>query len=123
MNSYEIDQKGESRISFIGILFAAYAAITPIHQALLTSSGSTINKYLAILIMIMIIIEALLNGGILEIDSILLRNAIMFLGWIILTAVWSVSHSSTIASLTTIGSDIIFFLLCSGYAWTAREKS
>ncbi len=108
----------ENRISLVALLFAVYVALTPIHQALLTSSGGTVTKYLVVLI----IGVMMLGYKNICFEKKIVNIVLVFAVWIGLTAIWSSNRSGTISSFITIYSHLIMFLMCSTYPFTAREK-
>ncbi len=122
LRRYEENPRRKRTVGLIGLLFAIYAAITPIHQSLLLSSGGTINKYLAIVIMGLIVMNFLQQGRFFRIEADLGNALMLFAVWIGLTLLWSSSRSATISSLTTVYADIILLVLCYCYPWTNGEK-
>ncbi len=108
----------KKRFSLSAILLAIHVALTPIHQALLTSSGSTVNKYLVILIIGVMVLE---NKSIRYVRNDL-KAVLPFILWISLTLVWTCSRSGTVSSLITIFSHIALLIMCSGFSFSGLEK-
>ncbi len=108
----------DKKISLSVILFIIHIALTPIHQALLLPGGSTINKYLVILI----IGAMLLEKKAIIFNNSVLNSALPFVIWIGLSVLWSCAPSATISNLITIYSHIALLLMCSAYPFSNLEK-
>ncbi len=116
------NEVNDKKLSLAALLFTLHVALTPIHQALLLSSGSTINKYLVIVTIGVMLLECLITNRELSFSKDVLGTILPFAIWVCLTGVWSLSRSTTISSLITICSHIILLLMCSSYPFSSREK-
>ncbi len=111
-----------SKIHLDAVLFAFYIAITPIHQALSTGRGTTINKYVSLLVMVSICFHMIARRGRLFYDKALVRSIAPFVCWIAITIIWSYSRANTVTSLFSTFSYILFTVICCSWRWNEKEK-
>lgn len=106
----------ENRLSLCAILLAAYFAITPVHQTLLLSNGSTVNKYFALVIMVLLFFK---NR---YFTNDLLNLIIPIAAYSAVSIIWSRSHSESISSVISLISYLAFALIVCTNKWNDREK-
>lgn len=114
--------KTKDKISFEAVLFCIYIALMPIHQVLRLGDGSTVNKYLAFIIMAVIFVSQSVKRGKLYLDKYLLMPALYFVTWCFLTCLWSGEIINPLLSVSTIYSHIFMFLVVCTNKWNDREK-
>ena len=121
--------KGTGKISFCAILVAIYFALTPIHQMLLLSGGSTINKYLSILIAAMIVVKKLWDTKqgsdyhTASLNTEITRIAVGIIVYVFISVAWAVSKQVAITSAVSITEYIIFTILVCTVEWNKKEKN
>ena len=103
----------ENKIGFAAIIFAIYAALTPVHQALFLSPGNTVNKYIAFALMLAIVFRMK------SFNKELVYRLIPFVIWIAVTLLWAPSHS--LMNLKTVGSHILLLVFCCSTVWRKLE--
>ena len=112
----------DESIGLDAIVLAIYFAIAPMHQTLVLSNGSTVVKYLALLVMV----ACLLRGYIVNRRFIVIWDLIwpvmLMLGWFVLTILWADSRSEAISALISIGSYCTMMLIVGSRRWNDREK-
>ena len=113
----------DKSIGIDAILLALYFSVTPMHQTLVLSNGSTVVKYLTLLVMV----ACLFWGYIQERRFVVIWDliwpiALMFV-WFALTILWTDSRSETLSSLIRIASYGALMLIVGSRRWTQAEKT
>lgn len=110
----------KKKFSFEAIMFALYLFIAPIHQILKLGNGATINKYLALFIMVVIFITQIVKKGRFYIDYPLFKYTFFYIAWTVLSLLWSAEIE--IVYLQSFLSYIFLFIIVSTKDWTPSEK-
>lgn len=116
-------RRNEKIIGLDAILLAIYFAITPIHQTLLLPTGGTVNKYLAFVVMIAIVLVSLIATKNFVIDNRLFNSLIMIVLWFAFGLLYSASRSATMSGLISIVSYLALMIIVSSKEWTNYEKN
>lgn len=114
--------KYKENVGIDAILLAAYFAITPMHQTLVLSNGSTVVKYLAFLVMIACAFHGYIEYRKFLVVWDLIMPVGLMLGWFALSVLWSDSRPATISTLISIGSYCALMLIAGSRQWNEREK-
>lgn len=118
----EIKRHG-AKIGLDVFLLAAYFMFSPMHQTLLLSSGGTVVKYLALLVMIACVLQGYLEyRRFIVIWDLVMPLGLMF-GWFVLSIIWSDSRSASISLLISLGSYCLFMLLVGSRRLNEKEKA
>ena len=112
----------DERIGLDAWLLAIYFALSPMHQTLVLSNGSTVVKYLAFGVMIACIIWGYIENRSFMLSWDLLWPILLILGWFALTILWADSRSTAISSFITIGSYCALLLIIGSRRWNNKEK-
>jgi hypothetical protein len=106
----------ENRLSFCAILLAAYFAIAPVHQTLLLSNGSTVNKYFAFAIMILLFLKNRCFTS--DLSNLFIPIA----AYAVISIIWSGSLGESITSVISLISFLTFALIVSTNKWSNKDK-
>ena len=112
----------DESIGLDAIILAIYLAVAPMHQTLVLSNGSTVVKYLALLVMVACLVRGYIaNRSFIVIWDLIWPIALMF-GWFVVTLLWTDSRSASISSLISTGSYCTMMLIVGSRRWNDREK-
>ena len=113
----------EKRMTLVSVLLAVYFGLAPINQTLTLSNGSTVNKYLALVIMILLVLRQLRGsartGEGRELLSLILPIAIFG----VFSLIWTLSFSGSLSTLISELEYMIFAYLVCCEIWSKREKT
>lgn len=112
----------EKSIGIDAIILALYFAISPVNQLLLLSNGSTVNKYLSVVVMLSCLLQGYINRRNFIVIWDLIWPALLMFGWFALTFIWADSISSAISSLISLGSYCAFMMIVGSRRWNRTEK-
>lgn len=115
-------RNSDERIGLDAITLAAYLALAPMHQTLVLANGSTVVKYLALLVMVACVLWGYIRDRKFIVIWDLIWPVMLMFGWFALTILWSDSRSATISSLISIGSYCAFILIVGSKRWNDNEK-
>lgn len=113
----------EKKLSLVSVLLSVYFGMAPINQTLTLGNGSTVNKYAAVVIMGLLFFRQLRgsarSGYGIEMKKCLLPIAV----YIISSLLWTMSFSTSFASLQSELQYMLFAYLVCCEVWSRREKS
>ena len=112
----------DESIGLDAIVLAIYLAVAPMHQTLVLPNGSTVVKYLALLVMVACLARGYIaNRSFIVIWDLIWPIAMMF-GWYVFTLLWTDSRAASISSLISTGSYCAMMLVVGSRRWNDREK-
>ncbi len=115
-----LSMQTKRKISLEAVVFSIYVALTPANQIFKLTSGSTINKYIGLAVIITIGIKKLMSGEKLTFSSFKIVGLLLL--WLGITTIWSVDRSITISSIISLANYVLLWLLVCEKKWTDSEK-
>ena len=115
-------RQNKKTIGLDALLLAVYFAITPIHQAILLPNGSTVTKYLAFMVMIVVLLIAFVFKKDFKFDNRLLNSLAAIVAWFALGLIYSEARETTLSGIISIVSYFALMIIVCSKEWTDYEK-
>lgn len=112
----------QKRIGIDAIVLALYFALTPIHQTLRLSNGSTVIRYFALVVMIVVVLISLVRGAKHVINLELFRFLLIIALWFSIGIIHTQDRNGTVSALISLFSYFAFMVIVCAKEWTNAEK-
>ncbi|KGK91416.1 hypothetical protein DP73_03925 [Desulfosporosinus sp. HMP52] len=111
----------EKGIGLPTILFGLYTALIPLDEIMNISGSGTVNRYLGILVAIVILVDILIKkqAFILDQHSMML---FLFATYALLSYFWSIDKQITFSAFLSLLSLMIFYLVCINKDYSDSQK-
>lgn len=121
-NGISLQNNNSNQVGFSAILFGVYTAIIPINPIMNLTGAGTINKYLGMIVIGLIVVSMLLKKQ----KFAFKRGYNTILLFIIISLIsyfYAMNQIVVIASITSLISLVIFYVVCTNKSYSNSEKN